>query len=154
MSLVAFCREITPDLNTPEPEDMHAASIDFSKATKLKSVVLRVQENSVLWVTGALKTITSGHRDLREVAIHIVFIISAFVDDPVNARRTVTGDQTYALWMGLDRLLVRLSELGAVRVKVRYRLRGRNKEMREYVESLLPEVAGGGSNRLLDYSDL
>ena len=133
---------------------MRATSIDFSKATKLKSVVVRVQEDSVLWVTRALKTITFGHRDLREVAIHINFTISPFFDHPANARRAVAGNQIFALWMDLDRLLVQLSEPGAVRVTVRCRLPGRNEEMREYVESLLPEVARGGSNRLLDYADL
>ena len=133
---------------------MGGTSIDLYKATKLRSVVLRVRKHSVLWVVKALKTITSGHRDLREVTFHITIASNAaFVNKPVNARQTI-GDQAYALWMDLDRLLVQLSESGAIRVRVRCWSSGGNEQMRKYVESLLPEVARGGSGRLLDYSDL
>ena len=133
---------------------MGGTSIDLSKATKLRSVVLRVQEHSVLWVTMALKTITSRHRDLREVTFYITIATnSAFVNKSDNARQII-GDQTYALWMDLDRLLVQLSELGAIRVRVRCWSSGGNKQMHKYFKSLLPEVARGGSSRLLDYRDL
>ena len=98
----------------------------------------------------ALKNITSGHRDLREVTIHILFYV-VFIDNLADARQAV-GDETHALWMDLDRLLIRLSESDAVRVRVRCRSLGGDTETREYAESLLPEVARGGSGRLVDYA--
>ena len=102
----------------------------------------------------ALRTLTSKHGDLREVAIHINFytILAAF-DNPVDARRIV-GDKTYALWMDFDRLLVRLSESGAIHVRVMCWSSGENKKRREYVECLLPEMAKGGGTKLVEYSDL
>lgn len=135
----------------PEPESAHTVSIDFSKATKLTNVVLRPKDRSIAWVIMALRTLTSKHGDLREVAIHINFytILAAF-DNPVDARRIV-GDQIYALWMELDHLLVQLSESGVVHVRVRCLLSGKKKEC---VKGLLPEMEKGGSTRLLDYSDL
>ena len=133
---------------------MSTVSIDFSNTTKLTKVVLRSEEHSILWIIKALKTITSKHRDLLEVAIHINFYnVLIFLSNPINARQTV-GDQTYALWMDLDRLLIQLSELGAARVRVGCWSKGEDEWMREYVEGLLPEAANGGGTKLLYYNDL
>jgi hypothetical protein len=46
------------------------ASIDLSKATKLKDVVFQPKSWSVEWITTALRTITPKHRDLRQISIH------------------------------------------------------------------------------------
>ena len=100
----------------------------------------------------ALKTITSGHRDLREVTIHnTIPAIFAFFDNPADARQLV-GDESYAQWMDLDRLLIRLSESDAVSVRIGCWSLGGDTETREYIENLLPEVARGGSSRLVDYT--
>ena len=115
--------------------------------------MIRVQETSVLQAAIALKTITAGHGDLQEVAIHINFLLSAFFDNPVDARR-IFGDETYAPLMDFDRLLVRLSESGAIHVRIRCWSSGENKKIREYIEDLLPEMAKGGGTKLVEYSDL
>ena len=123
---------------------------------KLTNVVLRSEEQSILWIIMALETITSGHRNLREVAIHIDFChILFFLSNPPNAGQTV-GDEIYARWADLDRLLVQLSESGAVRVRVRCWSSGLGYKVtvREYVEGLLPEMAKGGGTKLLYYGDL
>ena len=78
-------------------------------------------------------------------------LLRRFIDNLADARQAV-GEETYALWMDLDRLLIQLSESDAVRVTVRCWSLGGNTETREYVESLLPEVARGGSGRLVDYA--
>lgn len=55
--------------------------------------------------------------------------------------------------MDVDRLFVKLSEQTVVRLRARCWLSGEDKEIREYVEGLLPEMAKGGSTKLLDYGD-
>ena len=106
-----------------------------------------------MWATLALKTITSAHRHLREVTIHISFpLISPISNIPANARQIV-GDRIYAQWMDLDRLLVRLSESGAVCVRVECWSSGKKGD-RQYVEGLLPEMLRGGRVRLVDYGDI
>ena len=129
----------------PEPEDTLTPSIDFSKATKLTSVVLRVEEKFVLWATTALKTITSEHRNLREVTIHINFRTTLdLVDSPIDVV-SVIGKMLYMQWMDLDHILVQLCKLDAVCVRVSYCSAGKQKETREYAEALLPETVRGGS---------
>ena len=51
------------------PDHSWEALIDLSKATKLKDVIFNLDWLSVAWVASTLKTITSRHRDLREVLI-------------------------------------------------------------------------------------
>ena len=93
----------------------------------------------------SLKTITSKHRGLRKVTIHIDFrTIPLLVDNPINAEQIV-GKESYMEWMDLDRVLVELRKLDAVCVGVSYRPAGEQNEIPEYVEALLPETAKGGS---------
>lgn len=141
----SFRHEIITRLNhTSEPVEVGPVLIDFSKATKLTNVVLR-SELSIMWVVKALKTITTKHRDLREVTIHI-----DFCNIPMFLKRKV-----YALWMDLDRLLVQLSVFGTVRVRVRcWSSSGADEEIHEYVEGLLSEATNGGGTKLLYYKDL
>jgi hypothetical protein len=56
---------------TSVPRRVEPASIDLSKATKLKDVVFQPRSREVEWVTMALQTITSKHRDLRQISIHM-----------------------------------------------------------------------------------
>lgn len=112
--------------------------IDFSKATKLRSIVLRVEDDSVLWALTALKTISSEHRDLREVTIHIDF----YTDSPTNLR-PIIGEETYMQWMALDHVLVQLCKTDTVRVRVSSA--GMPKGACGYAEALLPETTKGGT---------
>ena len=116
--------------------------IDLSNATKLTSVVFRFDERTVSWVITALKTITSEHRNLREVTLYIYVTASTI-------SRRMLGDQVYALWMDLDHVLFQLSESGAVRVRARFYSPRKDKQTREHVEGLLPEAAKGGITMLV-----
>lgn len=56
--------------------------------------------------------------------------------------------------MDLVHILVQLCKLTAVCVRVSYHsVWWRRKEMREYVEGLLPEISKGESSRLVDYDN-
>ena len=128
---------------------MFTVSFDFSKATKLSSAVLRVEEDMVPWVTLALKTITPEHRVLREVTIYINFpFTSSLADSPVDARQII-GEKPYTQWMDLDYALVQLCKFGTVRVRVGFSSAGKWKEMRGYAESLLPEITKERNVRLV-----
>ena len=128
---------------------MFTVSFDFSKATKLSSVVLRVEEDMVPWVTLALKTITPEHRVLREVTIYINFpSTSSLADSPVDARQII-GEKLYTQWIDLDYALVQLCKFGTVRVRVGFSSAGKRKEMRGYAESLLPEMTKERNVRLV-----
>ena len=114
--------------------------IDLSNATKLKRLTLRSAESSIVWVTNSLKTITSRHKDLRDVSIHPDFVIKP-IDNRVNLKQTV-GEDNFQHWRDLDRTLNQLSELHGVRVKVVYysHSNGKETEVHECVKELLPMV--------------
>ena len=99
----------------------------------------------------ALRTITPGHKDLHGVSIHFTSCSSSSVQSPLNVRQII-GDETYMKWMGLDQVLVQLSESHAICVGVGcLREEGR---VREYVGGLLPVATQGGMIRLVGYADL
>ena len=92
-----------------------SASIDLSKATKLKDVAFQPTSRSVKWITTTLKT-ASKHRDLREISIHLdsyVAIVGAG-GDVVQ----VIGEEIWEEWLDLDRLLVQFWESSSIRPKV------------------------------------
>ena len=112
--------------------------------------MFRFPEDCVVWVTKALKTITSSaHRNLEEVSIY-VRLGAASVDDLVNARRA--GEATYRQWMELDALLVQIWEARAVGIRAIYSA-GRREEAREYLEGLLPEATRKGAAELVYFTD-
>ena len=104
-------------------------------------MVLRVEEESVLWATTALKTITSEHRNLREIIIYVNFLT------------TLDLSPLHTQWTDLDRVLVQLCKLDAVRVRVSYQPSWKREELREYAEGLLPEMSKGGNTWLVAYAD-
>jgi hypothetical protein len=137
-----------------EPGDLGATPIDFSKATKLKKMVFRFEEYSVLWVTMALRTITPEHEDLHGISIHLTSHSSSLstFESPLRVRQLL-GVNTYMKWMDLDRVLVQLCEPRAVCVEVRS-LSAREDEAREHVEDLLPGATKRGMIRLVGNADL
>jgi hypothetical protein len=105
------------------------APIDLSKAKKLKRVLFRVSEQFITWVTVAVKTVTSEHKDLQHISIHI------FTAAP-------HGTEVHRQWMDLDRHLVMLCELRGIRVKFSWG----ETEGKEpvHIETFLPEVTRKG----------
>ncbi|KAF9645554.1 hypothetical protein BDM02DRAFT_495077 [Thelephora ganbajun] len=128
-------------------KDPWTASIDLSKAIKLKEVVFRSKTLHVNWLVLALQTITSEHRCLHHISIHVHFR-PFFIDDPVNVRQTV-GEEIYRQWMDLDRILVRSWESYGIRPKVVYSEAGGEKET-TCIGSLLPEITERGIIELVD----
>ena len=124
------------------------ALIDLSKATKLKDVAFDFEDLSVAWVASTLKTITSRHRDLREVLI-VGRTPSGSTTWPTNA--TAVGVQTLGQWVDLERTLIQLWESHAVRTEVKY-YSGKGDESRELMENLLPEATKRGIVGLTDIS--
>ena len=53
-----------PSIETP-------SELDLSKATKLKDIVFLCSLSGSEWIIAALRTITSNHRDLRQIAIQV-----------------------------------------------------------------------------------
>ena len=113
-------------------------SIDFSKATKLKEITLRPAGHSIAWVTEALKTIGTHHKDLLEVSIY-----PDFLDTPIGNyaifRGTVKEDDLQR-WVELDCVLIGLMESHAVRVEVIYHSKGVEEEVYKCMKELLPEI--------------
>ena len=132
------------------PDHSSEALIDLSKAIKLKDVTLKYQGLSVKWVASTLKTITSSHRNLREVSIQ-GRALSDSHKWPTNA--AAVGDDIRGLWVGLERTLIQLWESYAVRAKVKY-YSMRREESREFMGSLFPEATKRGIVELVDISDV
>ena len=93
------------------------ASIDLSKATKLKEVTFHLQYLSVACVTSTLKTITPEHRDLPEVLIQ-GRALSNSTDWPTNI--AAVGENTRGQWLDLERIPTQLWESHAARTKIGY----------------------------------
>ena len=105
-------------------------------------------EFTIAWVAMTLKTISSEHRDLRNVSFRCDGFYN-FGGRSVNARKVV-GEELYGQWMDLDRALVQLWELLAVPMKISYYSRGKKKRAHKFVECLLPETTQRGIIKLVD----
>jgi len=91
-----------------------SATIDLSKATKLRVAVFRPESPSVKWITAAFQTTIPSHRELQKVSIVIPYSL-AFIDGVEAINRSGTA---YGEWMDLDRLLVKFWESCSTRPKV------------------------------------
>jgi len=121
--------------------DRNPASIDLSKATKLKDVVFRPGSLTVKWVIMALQTIASKCQDPPQVSLHVPYS-STLVGASPNVRQSV-GERDFGQWLELDRLLVQLWESHSVCPKIICTTPkgGKEKEdVRGYIERLLPEI--------------
>jgi hypothetical protein len=116
------------------------ASVDLSKATKLKEVVLRPGGLYPAWVDMTFKSITAEHRDLQQISIHIPFP-TVIVEGPADAREFL-GEELYGEWMDLDRTLTQLWESRAVCTKLLYK--AEDEKSCEIIRGLLPETMKRG----------
>ena len=113
--------------------------------------MFRLDRWSVQFVITALQTISSEHRDLRQIAIHIPYD-SPITGADVNIRQAI-GETDYGQWLNLDRLLVRLWETYSIRPEVAVpteRVEG-TEGMRDCVGHLLPEITNRGIIHLGEY---
>lgn len=133
---LSFCRVTGTGVKLEsQPGNLSAASIDLSKATKLKKVTFRSGGSFPVPVTTALRTITSEHKDFQEISIHFYFDYIAF-----STRSTIGTEQIGCRrWMDLDHLLLRRYESHGVRVSVKYySIKG--EEACGFIGGVLPET--------------
>lgn len=93
---------------------MFPGPIDLSNATNLKGVTLRCgSPHWCGWIIATLKTITSKHQALRQIAIDIP-------PDPGYRLRAkwIRGAEPGMQWSDLDRLLVQLQESHSICLKI------------------------------------
>ena len=119
-----------------------SASINLSKATKLRDVVFHPRSQNVDWILMALQTITPNHRDLRRITIYVPNCSSLFMVD-TDSRRTIT-EAMRVQWLDLDLLLVRLSESHSIRPRVIRAVPKMIGGMGDYIGRLLPELTKTG----------
>jgi hypothetical protein len=93
----------------------------------------------------ALQTITSKHRNLRQITIrmprHLAYL--EILANGTQSAKKVASEQ----WLDLDRLLVQLSESRSIRPRFMSTGRGARAEMRD----LLPEITERGMIDLIKY---
>ena len=111
--------------------------------TKLRDAVFRPQSPAVTWITAALQTINTKHRDLQHISIHAPSQF-AHIDPGADIRQTI-GEEVYRQWLDIDRLLVQFWESRSIRPEVICAvLRGENQTTRYYMRCLLPEITERG----------
>ena len=111
-------------------------SINLSKATSLGEAEFRLLSlEDVAWAGSILKTLTSEHKDLRRISIHIT--IRKYVDV-----QQVLGTEVRNLWTDLDRTLIQLWESNATTTRVTCATGKEGMEARKVIEQLLPEMPG------------
>jgi len=91
---------------TSFPVGSEPGLLDLSTATNLHNLVFRPKFLDAEWITIALQTITSEHRDLQQILIHLPYSLTMF---GMDVGRFV-GEATCRGWLDLDRLLVQLWE--------------------------------------------
>jgi len=134
---------LRPNIQLNSVVKLGSASIDLSKAARLKDVAFRAKSQSVKWITMALHTITPEHRDLRQISIY-VHLDSTTTRVGANIRQTI-GEQTSGQWLNLDRLLARFWESRSIRPKVIWMAPKVGKRaMRNCIGCLLPVITMRG----------
>ena len=123
-------------------------SVGLSKATKIEEAVFRCATLDPSWIILALRAITSEHRDLQRITIHISRLIR-FAAPPANTRELV-GEEISRQWKDLDHLLAQLCESRALCLKIMYRTLEEMGAMRGEVAVLLPEITERGIIELVD----
>jgi hypothetical protein len=133
------------------PDASRPTLIDLSKATKLKDVAfLLTSWSSVEWIAMAFQTITPKHQDVQQISIHIPYYLAIDGAD-ANIRGTI-GEADYRQWLNLDRLLVRFWKSRLIQPKVIWITEtGGDRNIRDCLECLLPEVTGGGMVGLIEH---
>ena len=97
--------------------DELSGSFDLSKATKLESIEVTYHRNPQ-WVATVLRAITRDHKNLRQILIDTPHILhDQRYEHPVLVVLTQARNTRL---LGLDRLLVQLSESHSIRPRIRY----------------------------------
>ena len=136
------------DDSFPFPVKSRSASVDLSRAMRLKELSFRVNSWCVDWIATALRTVAPKHLDLRQISIHVYFDSANSVGANV---RQIIGEQLFEQWLGLDRLLVQLWESHSIRPKIQYYvLMRKEKDVSDCVGCLLPGTTEG---RIIDLVD-
>ena len=115
-----------------------STSIDLSKAIKLKGVVFGPGPRRVKWVTIALQTITSKHRVLQQITIHIPFHFSLA---RTAAELGGPTEMKFEQWLELDRLLVQFWESRSIRPRL---IPTTKRGAVDQIGHLLPEITNRG----------
>jgi len=131
------CIDITIAVRFP------AGLINFSKAIRLRKVVLRLGGIGDVRVAMVLKTLSSTHRDLRQISIFLPFNNSTNVSERLG--------EIYWQWMDLDGFLIQLWESIKFHTRVVYITAGETEEGRKRVAMLLPEMTKTGTVEFVDY---
>ena len=131
------------------PVGPRTASINLSKATRLKDVAFWHGSQDISWVIRTLRTITPEHQDLRQISIHLPSHLTSF-GVGTNIRQAV--GEAVAQWLDLDHLLVQFWESRSIRPRVECMRLGEKQQNAEYcVECLLPEMTERGITDLVEY---
>ena len=85
----------------------------------------------------ALQTITSEHKDLRQISI--CFSCDITLDGPSANIRENIGEAASEQWLDLDRLLIRFWESHSIRPEISYPYGSRDGP-KEVLDCLLPEI--------------
>lgn len=114
---------------------------------KLKDVTF-VWDLNPRWIVMTLRTITSNHRNIRQISVDAAYILYDLIHkhvDPVNFRHAI-GATAHAEWLQLDHLLGKLWESHLVRPKVLYDVPSSMdaERAKTCMESLFPEATGRG----------
>ena len=91
----------------------------------------------------ALQTITSKHRDLWQISIHVPHDLT-YPDLDMDVGRIIR-EEICREWSGLDRLLVQFLESHSIRPRIVYPTLKEEKQsvyMRDIIGCLLPEITG------------
>ena len=125
--------------------DSDPASIDLSKATKLRDVVFILTSPDVEWITLALQTFTPEHRHLQRFSICVLFTfaLSRVGADPGQVIPAI-GGSVLDRWLDLDHLLVQFWELHSICPNITCVMLNEEKEIRDSMGQLLLETTERG----------
>ncbi|KAF9645263.1 hypothetical protein BDM02DRAFT_604385 [Thelephora ganbajun] len=116
----------------------HPASIDLSKATKLRDVIFRPGSLNIAWITTALQNVSPEHRN-PQISIYLRYDLVLAAIEP-DAMQTVGGQ-----WLDLDHLLVQFWESRSIQAKLVCSAPEEEPQgIGEHIGRLLPEVTGRG----------
>jgi hypothetical protein len=113
----------------------NAPPLDLSSLMRLKEVEFRCRGSNVRWITVALQTAES---------INLERIV-------IDTLERSIAESAYREWQELDRLLLQFWTSRSIRPMIKHRWEGEERDLREFVSRLLPELASRGIVDLFDY---